>query len=701
MAVIAKKYTDELDNLKDFVEMSYQYFEENYNRFYEFRKFIFQSSLSSDDISLLKTLDKPQIEFNILESYISRLRGEFSKQEPSIMVSKYDDATNVDPKLISFIEDHMRHMFYDANSEGAAGEIYLNQLSGGFAVAKVWTEYASETSFNQVIKFGPVFDPVLCGFDPMAKKSHKGDGRFCFEIFPKSKEEFEEEYPDADITNIKFVRNIEGFNWAYKNEQESIILICDFYQKKNKKKKVVKTADGRTMTMDAYQDMIDNWNDIAQPPTIKSQRWTEIQTICRYRFVEDQILEYTETDYKYLPLVFFDGNSITIRESGKGAVKQLTRPYVYHAMGAQKLKNFAGQTLANELENMLQSPFMMQKENIPKEQEYQEAWTNPQKSSILVYNGFKDNNPDVPLPPPGQVSRIPIPPEITSTFSLCDQVTQSVLGSYDASLGINDNQLSGIAIVEGATQSNAAGMPYVMGHMSGMNQIAKIQLDLIPKYYNTPRTMPIMTKDGKRSYVFINGDQPGSIKTDYDENSLQIKVEAGVNFNIQKSRALNQIIALMQASPIFAQFMNQQGLPVLLDNIDIRGIDQLKDMTTQFTQQMQMQQQQAMQMQQQAQQNNPAMMKVQLDKQKLIQQGQDAQAKTQLHVQQLEIDKQNVINDRLRLMADLKQAESDNAVQMAKTNTERMSKTVDLMLKHTDQMHRHAKESMDMVQPQQ
>lgn len=686
MAVIAKKYTDELDNLKDLVELSYEYFEENYNRFYQFKKFIFQSSLSEDDISLLKTLGKPQIEFNILEAYISRLRGEFSKQEPSIMVSKDDDATNIDPNLISFIEDHMRHMFYEANSQGAAGEIYLDQLSGGFGVAKVWTEYASDNSFNQVIKFGPVFDPVLCGFDPLAKKSHKGDGRFCFEIYPKSKDEFEAEYPDVDISNIRFVRDMKEFNWSYKNEKEDIILVCDFYQKKQKRKKIVKTADGRTMSMDDYKDMLSKWNSIAQPPAIADQRNTVVEVICRSRFIEDQLIEYSETDYKYLPLVFFDGNSVTIRDSNKGSVKQLTRPYVYHTLGAQKLKNFAGQTLANELENMIQHKFVIAKPSIPKEQEYQEAYTNPQQASNIVWEPFKDNNPDVPLPPPREVQRIPTPPEVTAAFSMCDQVTQSILGSYDASLGINDNQLSGVAIVEAATQSNAAAMPYVMNYIQGLNQVGQIILDLIPKYYVTPRTVPVIGKDGKRSYKFINSG-PGSINTNYGEDSLQIKVEAGVNFNIQKSRALNQIIALMQASPVFAQFMNQQGLPILLDNIDIRGIDQLKDMTGQFVQQMQAQQQQA-------QQNNPMMMRAQLEQQKLMQQGQQAQTEAQLKSQQIDIDRENLMNDRMKIIADMQQAKADNAVQIQKTDTERMSKTIDLMLKHTDQQHRHATEYM-------
>jgi hypothetical protein len=38
-------------------------------------------------------------------------------------------------------------------------------------------------------------EPTLTGFDKLARFSHKGDGRFCFQLFPKDKEEFLEEYP--------------------------------------------------------------------------------------------------------------------------------------------------------------------------------------------------------------------------------------------------------------------------------------------------------------------------------------------------------------------------------------------------------------------------------------------------------------------------------------------------------------------------
>jgi len=44
------------------------------------------------------------------------------------------------------------------------------------------------------------------------------------------------------------------------------------------------------------------------PAVIGKPRTTDLETICRYRLIENEILDYKETDYTYLPLVFVDGN---------------------------------------------------------------------------------------------------------------------------------------------------------------------------------------------------------------------------------------------------------------------------------------------------------------------------------------------------------------------------------------------------------
>lgn len=656
MTEVAKKYSERLVDLKKTVEEAQEYFKDNVNRFNEFMRFVFKSSMNQQEVAALLTTGRPTIEFNILEAYISRLRGEFAKQQPSINVRAADGVplSSLTPEFtetLRVLEGHLGAIFSESSNDMLAYNLMTDQLAGGFSVVKVMTDYVNEMSFEQKICVNRVFDPTLCFFDPLARESHKGDGRYCGELSPMTREAFEEMYSKEATQKMTFTRSLSGFSWSFKNESEDIVLVCDYYEKKTKREKIVKLSNGHVITEKSYKKFMEMWEQeahIEQPPVpVGEPRMTTLETICRYRFCESQVLEYVETDFKHLPLVFVDGNSVNITESGSSG--QMTRPYVYHAKGIQRLKNYAGQSLANELENTIQHKFIVAIESIP--EDYQTAYQNVQKADTLVYNHFLDSrNPDVQLPPPREVNRTPIPPEISQTFRMSDEITQTILGSYDGAAGQNQNTMSGIAFARSALQSNNASMPYVVGYIKALNRVAQIVLDLIPKYYRTPRSLPIMLPDGKRSHMEIN--KKGSIYMNYDPNSLEVKVETGVNFAMQKEIALNTITSLMQASPIFGQFMNEHGLQILLDNIEIRGIEGLKEKAASFEKELaeQRQQQQQGQMQQQ-----------QAQAQQMQQQAQIEQQRVAMEMAQMQRTLQDPSIEQLGLMSIQEKAKLDAA----------------------------------------
>ena len=695
---IAKNHQDQLQRIKTNVKKSYEAYKTNYERFHEFRRFIFETSLTQDDVTLLTTQSKPQIEFNISEAYISRLMGEFSKQEPSIEVGS-EDETQADPNTVKLVEAHIRHILRDSKNQHVRWELMKDIYSGGFSVGKLITKYSHPMSMKQVFSFERVYDPTLCGFDQMARMSHKGDGRFCFEIMPYEMEDFKTLNPDIKIDKMSFNRNFAGFNWSYLNGNEKIIVQCHYYEKKKREIQIVELVTGEVLSKKEYEEMSENWYNsghIDQVPAVRGKpRWTTLETIVRYECIETEVMDYIETDYTMFPLVFFDGNSIMIRNpKTSGAVQQIIRPYVYHAKGAQKLKNFAGICLANELENMVQHKFLIAKEALPKEQDWLQAYKDVQKPNNMVFNAFFEQDPTQPIPTPiREVQRVPAPPEIMAAFTGSDSLIQNILGSYDASLGINDNQLSGVAIVEAATQSNSAAMPYIVGFLQGLQRIAEIIIDLIPKYYKTPRTIPVMGVDGKADYQKINQDQ--GVSMFYDTNVLNVKVEAGVSFQIQKSRALQQIIALQSSSQPFAQFMNEKGLNVLLDNIEIRGIDQLKLMVEDWQQEQAKMKQMAMEQQQQQMQNNPLVIRNQIEMGKLQQKSQESQQKGMIAQGQLQLDMERLKQDQMKVLADMKMAEDNSMTQRIKAESERFSKQVELAMKQKDMVHGHFKEAIE------
>lgn len=679
--MLAEKHSERLTDLKEKVTSAHQYFKKNAERYNEFMRFVFQSSLTNEDITKLQALNKPTIEFNIIEAIISRLRGDFAQQEPAITVmsapnTPIESMTPEFIQLMEVLEGHMREIMSSSSTDNLQYNIYTDTLGGGYSVAEVYTDYMNSMTFDQKINVKRVFDPTLTGFDPLARESHKGDGQYCFQFFPRTEDEFTKEFGKEALEDVKFSR-IDGFNWSYQNQDTNVVLVCDFYEKNKKKVKIVKISTGHVVTKKHFDDLLEMWEArgfIEQPPIIMEERWSEIEKIVRYRFCETRVLSYDETDYSFLPLVFIDGNSVEVKDAGNNSATQMTRPYAYHAKGIQKLKNFSGQTVAAEIENMVQHKFKVCIEAIP--EDYLEQYRNVQQADVLMYNAFYESDPNVPLPPPMEIQRTMTPPIVESTFLGSDRVTQAILGSYDGVLGTNDQNVSGIAIREGAIHTSAAAIPYLVGYIKGLDRIATIILDLIPKYYVTPRTLPIKTIEGKRDYKIINHkDNPESIEINYNPHDLQVKVEAGVNTSIQKQVALDQIIRMMQASPLFAEFINSQGLETILDNMDIRGIDAMKAKAGEFMQQLQEQQQQ------QAQQTDPmqeaTQMMGQVEMAKIEQRKEQAEGDLAIQSAKLAIEKQKVDAQVMQILNDIEMGDEKLILEQEKVDSENARSAVE------------------------
>jgi len=685
---------EELNRIKKNIEQSYNYFRDNYKSFHDFRKFIFVSTLEPADISLLNALKKPVLEFNILEAYISRLLGEFVNQEPSISVSS-KSLSPPDPLLVDIVEGHFRHILSDTESSGDTYEVMRDLFSGGFSVFKVETKYANNSTFDQDIKLSRVFDPTMCGFDPSARRQGKTDGRFCVEHFAVPREEAGQYGIDAK--NIKFIRsdNIGGFQWSYQSQGEDILIIADYYEKIIEEEEIFLLSDGTIISSEKYNQTKRDIEKIRKKnkqednedfmPVIENRRTVEKTKIFRTRLVENKIIEKIETDYKCLPLVFVDGNSIKYRESSSSIQKQCVRPFVYQAKGMQKLKNFSGQTLANELENLVQHKFMAPKEGIPTG-EYQEAYRNVQQANLLVYNAFKDDNPEIPLPRPNEIMRSPVPPEVTNTFALADKTIQNVLGSYDAALGINDNEISGVALSQAAAYSNAASMPYIKGYIQGLSDAAQIIKHLIPLYYTTNRTLPVILKNGEKSFIKINDEELGAIKMDYNTDELNIEVKSGVNFEAQKSNTIKAIVELSNSMPILSEFFNSKGLPILIENLsNLRGGDRLSVLAKEFVEERQA-------ASNAPKQPDPIAAQLMLEQEHLKLKEQQNKTETAIKSAQIELDAYGKETERLKLALNEQHRRKESKISLDKHHAEKARTMAELAIKSADLVHKHKKD---------
>lgn len=716
--------------IKQNIENSYKNFDRNRKRYSKMREMTFITSLDEPQKSVLAMLELPSLEANVLETYVSRLVGEFVKSEPFVKVSSVDEFNNEKnnktapenmginqvpgmtqegqkKKEIStskFVEGHLRYAIMEADKDSMQCEIYTEQLSGGYSALKVEVDFDNDRSFEEVIKFRKVWDPTLCGWDPLATQSHKTDGDYCFEITAHRLEDFKKMYPDVDTSEITFSTSkgnttfsssdhIGPFVWSFLTGKDKVILLADYYEKKRTKETIVRLAKNEfgldIITLSEYNELLKWWDDqgiLSMPPVIKNKRETVVTKVYRYHIIESGVIKKEETNYSTLPIVFVDGNSVWTRRGINTSVEQFTKPYIMQAIGMQKMKNFAMQRLAGELQDIGPAKVVASLEGI--DDDYLDGYINPQKSGTLLYREYLDGDPNKRLTPPRVEQRPQIPPIIGETMVGSDAQIQNILGSFDASMAkMAESEMSGVAYQEMATMSNAASMPYLNNYLKALQCACQIYVDLMPYYYDTPRTMSIISSDGTNSFVEINSENGPSI--DYEPNALKVFIEAGPSFSVLQNRALNQIISLSRAIPSFGEFINQAGTDLVLDNVDIRNVEELRERAKTWMQEQKAQAQAASQ----AAQNQPkieqqamqiAAQQVQAEHHaamsKIQQQAAAEEAKAIVNERQMMLESQKIQLEALKILAEIKNSQAKIGIEEQKAIDNRVTKIADIIL---------------------
>ena len=663
---------EKLKLIKDKVSDSYQYFEQNYENYHYFTRFTFDTSIDSKFDYSSSAKDRPELEVNFCESFVSQALNYYFDQSPSLQVMSENMG---DSDQVKVVEGIIRSILEEAKINRVLYEGAREALSGGFSVFHVTTDYKNPYSMEQVIRLEKAFDPTLTYFDKKASLCSKSDAEYAGILYLIPVDEFLTRFKDKvskdSIRDMKFNAKIDspdgrlygmsgsarisGFQWSYSGGKNDFVLLARHYQKKLIKKKLVLLGgdpeyDGVSMLRSEYNDLLENWeysHPLGEPqPEVIRERDTFITEVESTLLYENGILEEKILPYPDIPLVYVDGNSVLIRKKGSGGVRQMTRPLIYHLTGLQLLRNVATSTLANEMENLQMSQLMVPKEALPQEENFLDSYRDPQTADSIVYNAF--TNDGRPIPPPSPVPRQQTPPTIMDAFHSLDQA-KAVLGNYQHEMSDPSRGLSGAAIYAGARQSNASLAPYFYNFVEGaLAQIARLCARMIPIYYDTARTVKVVSPTGEMSYEMINSE--GAPSMDYDRHGLDVKIKPGPSNSLQRQESLQTMMGLAKSFPYLARFFGetQEGLRLILENIEVKGIDSVKEAISPFISKIEQQNQLNMQKQQVEVAQSQRMLKAQdptLLKEKEI------QLKAQTEMMNAELKKMQIELDRIRSAA--------------------------------------------------
>jgi hypothetical protein len=148
---------------------------------------------------------------------------------------------------------------------------------------------------------------------------------------------------------------------------------------------------------------------------------------------------------------------------------------------------------------------------------------------------------------------------------------------FDASLGSQGNETSGVAIRQRQSQAGLSNAHFIDNLNRAIRQCGVILCDLIPKIYNTAREIRILGEDRKEQIVKVNQqflDQDRTVRC-YDLSSGQydVTISVGPSYSTQRQETWDILTQLAQAYP---QLMQIAG-DVLFSNADFPGAQQLAD----------------------------------------------------------------------------------------------------------------------------
>ncbi|CAB4160607.1 Phage P22-like portal protein [uncultured Caudovirales phage] len=606
-----EKGEEGLKELKALVTFTQEYNKVNIENYKACMKFVFNKTFWGSDESRLLSLGLPCLAANSIEPFVNRLLGEFADSHPDLHVS-YDADEEDDKKKIyeAYVDHTIRNVLDNFKANDLDNQVFRSMMAGGAAVIKVGYDYENPETFKQDFKL-EYCDPTMCGFDPKAIEKDKSDGDYCYRLYPMTSTEIQEKYhiDHNEILALPFPTQGDGFDFSYtmpNKDRTRIIYVCELFQKKYRNFNLLLLSDNTCMreedytqkygkivmqkktkegeleddsTQDALQEAMGvvKQNSIKPKVVEKSER-REVDYIERVVFIGNKIVEEKEpTVYKSLPLVFFDGNG------WREGLKHIWRSYFHNVIDVQRLKNFVMNQLADEVSSLRKSDVLMPEAALPKNKDYLRPYLDPNfRGGILVYNHqnprpLPSGLPDViPAPqyfPRGQVNEVYL-----QFLDRTEQMQQNQLGAYDAQLGDARPDMSKVGIVASTTQSNAAAKPVMINYISSMNQVAKIIIEVTPYIKVTPETVPLRIDD-KEHFLDFGGD---GIKLDYNIYNMKVHMKEGSNFAQTKRDNVELLGTLGERFPALAQIINTKGLSIVLDNLDFKGSDKLRDIAKQM-----------------------------------------------------------------------------------------------------------------------
>lgn len=543
---------------------------------------------------------KPCLTINRLPQFVRQVTGQIRQMNPAIRVVAADrQATEEVAEIFAGL---IKQIEYKAD----ASTIYEGAAESAAACSighwRVRAEYAEGMTFEQECVIERIHNPFSVFWDPLAKDPTRKDARYCFITEDMDKDEFKEQYPDVKLSDVTSENQMEAIRQWITAET---VTIAEYFWVEHEEVEIALLTNGQVVEKPIEGMAIAKRRKVRKPRV----KWAKVTF--------DDVLEGpTDVPCSYIPVVAVTGEEWHLGE-------ELYRSSVIRfAKDPQQLYNFARSTQAEIMTLQPKAPYMV----TTKQVNGLEAFWNEANSKNRPYLPY---HPDQSAPPPTRVPPPVASQAVAMEVQMAAEDMKATTGIYDASLGAQSNEKSGVAIRERKMEAQTNTSVYADNMVKAITQTGKILVSMIPKVYDTQRVIRILGEDDQEKQVLINSlmVSNGMVQpiNDLTIGQYDVRISVGPTYETKRQEASEGMMAFLQAvpqaAPVVADLIAKMQDWPESDRVAERlrkmlppGMDDEQEQSPEAMQAAQMQQAQQMQQQQQAMQMEQAKIEAEIRK---------------------------------------------------------------------------------------
>lgn len=477
--------------------------------------------------------NRPTYEFPKLRMHTQQVINEMRQTRPQGKVSGVEEA---DAGLAEIMQGLCRNIESVSNANQAYDIAFEAAVQGGYGVWRICTDYANQDDFDLDIRIKPIRNPFSAKCDPAAVAIDRRDANFWFveELIPEA--QFEREHPDADMASFEADRGCA--DWREKGQ----VRRAEYWYKKPMKREMwaVESRDGiATIYPDEYPGYTEDDFATAGLKVVNRRTVDSHKVFMRLTNGHEWLTEPYEFPSKFIPIVVCWGNIQNI--DGDDHFCGMVR----FAKDQQRLHNVHRTAMVEAVAKAPKAPFIVKPGWI---KGYENMWNNANAEDYPVLY-LSDDAPAGAMPQRTNQAEVPV--ALIQMANMDNDDLKAATGQYDASLGARSNETSGIAINSRKQQGATATYNYIDNLVYAIRYQYEILIDMIPRVYDTKRTVRILGDDGgakwKQLYMEVeNPDRPGEmiVLNDLSKGKYDVTVTVGQSYATQRLEAVDAFTQL-------------------------------------------------------------------------------------------------------------------------------------------------------------